>query len=76
MSKMISERLCLGTGELLKDNIKERIKVFKAFANDNGKFVDTAKVYYDGKALKVIKRIKKKYNLNNYEFNNNILYAF
>jgi len=63
MSKMISERLCLGTGELLKDNIKERIKVFKAFANDNGKFVDTAKVYYDGKALKVIKRIKKKYNL-------------
>jgi diketogulonate reductase-like aldo/keto reductase len=60
---MISERLCLGTGELLKNNIKERLKVFKAFADDNGKFVDTAKVYYDGKALKIIKGIKKKYSL-------------
>ena len=60
---MISERLCLGTGELLKNNIRERIKVFKAFANDKGKFIDTAKVYYDGKALKIIKKIKKKYSL-------------
>lgn len=61
--KSIFDKICLGTGELLKDNVQDRTEVFKKFFSDGGRLVDTARIYHDGKSLKIIKKLNLKFNL-------------
>jgi len=63
MTKTILKKICLGTGDLAKDNIEERIKVFKKFFAEGGKYIDTAIVYHNGRALKILKKQKEKFSL-------------
>ena len=41
MNQTIINKICLGTGDLLKGNIKERVNVFRKFYSDGGKLIDT-----------------------------------
>tara|TARA_B100001057_G_scaffold73832_1_gene68254 strand:- start:29773 stop:30801 length:1029 start_codon:yes stop_codon:yes gene_type:complete len=63
MKKKILEKVCLGTGDLLKDNIENRIKVLKIFYAEGGKLIDTARVYHNGKSLKVLKKLNERFSL-------------
>ena len=63
MTKEILEKICLGTGDLLKDNIENRIKVLKIFYDEGGKLIDTARVYHNGKSLKVLKKLNERFSL-------------
>ena len=63
MSQTIVNKLCLGTGDLLKGNLKERIDVFRKFYLDGGRLIDTARIYHDGKSLRIIKKLNLKFNI-------------
>lgn len=59
----ILKKICLGTGELLKDNIDTRLNVINRFLKQGGELIDTARIYYDGKSLKKLEKIKTNYKL-------------
>ena len=59
----ILKKICLGTGELLKDKIITRINTLNYFIENGGELIDTARIYYDGKALKKLSLIKKDYKI-------------
>ena len=63
MNQTIINKICLGTGDLLKGDIKERIDVFKKFYLDGGRLIDTARIYHNGKSLKIIKKLNLKFNI-------------
>lgn len=59
----ILKKICLGTGELLKNNLDSRLNVINRFLEQGGELIDTARIYYNGKSLKKLKKIKTNYRL-------------
>ena len=63
MNQTIVNKICLGTGDLLKGDIEERVNVFRKFYSDGGRLIDTARIYHHGKSLKIIKKLNLKFNI-------------
>ena len=59
----ILNKICLGTGDLLKDKIRDRTSVFRKFFSDGGRLIDTARIYHSGKSLKIIKKLNLQFEI-------------